>query len=193
MSIEIRLVEEKDAPFIVELRRNPKLNRFLSPTSPNVTDQEQWINGYKQRESEKKEFYFLISENGENRGLYRIYNINNFSFTIGSWLFTKCDQVNLPILSDLVLSDFGFNLLKLPVLLYDVRKENRKVIHYHLLKNPLIYNEDELNFYYLLQNKDWENSRNSVLSFFHLPEAEFNSLKSKLNQIFKNHDQIFRP
>jgi hypothetical protein len=183
MNIEIRFVEIKDAPFIVELRNNPRLNQYLSPTSAIITDQEEWIKAYKQREALKKEFYFLILENGYKRGLYRIYHINNYSFTIGSWLFTKCEYVNLPILTDLLFSDFGFSSLKLPVLLFDVRKENRKVIQYHLLKNPIIYSEDELNYYYLLQLKDWAELKNAVLSYFNISENEFNLLKLKLNKI----------
>lgn len=181
MNIEIRFVEPDDASFIIELRNNPKLNRFLSPTSSEIVDQVKWIKDYKNREAEQKEFYFIVSENGIKRGLYRLYHINKFSFTIGSWLFTKCEQPNLPILTDLIVSDFGFNFLKLPILLYDVRKENRKVIQYHLLKEPLIYNEDELNYFYLLQHKNWAKAKDNVLLFFSIPETEFNSYRLNLN------------
>ena len=32
MDYKIRLIEETDADFIVKLRNNPKLNRYLNPT-----------------------------------------------------------------------------------------------------------------------------------------------------------------
>jgi len=43
MNCKIKLIEEEDADFIVKLRNNPKLNRYLNPTSSNVVDQIKWI------------------------------------------------------------------------------------------------------------------------------------------------------
>lgn len=177
MIYSIRLVDIEDAAFILDLRNNPKLNRFLNPTSSNIEDQINWIKAYKKKESEKKEFYFIILENGIKRGLYRLYNINNFSFTIGSWIFDKCINQQLPILTDLIVSDYGFNSLKLPVMLIDIRKENRKVINYHSLKDPLCYNEDEENYYYLINAVEWENSKKKVLNFFGIEISLYETFK----------------
>ncbi len=177
MNYTIRLVNIEDAAFILGLRNNPKLNRFLNSTSSNVEDQINWIKAYKQRESEKKEFYFIILEDGVKRGLYRLYNINNYSFTIGSWLFDKCSNRHLPILTDLLISEYGFKSLKLPIMLFDIRKQNRKVINYHSLKNPLCFNEDEENFYYLIKSEDWENSKQNILTLFQIESSMYESLK----------------
>lgn len=177
MNYTIRLVDIEDAAFILDLRNNPKLNRFISQTSLNVEDQINWIKAYKKRESEKKEFYFIILENGIKRGFYRLYNINHFSFTIGSWIFDKCKNKQLPILTDLVVSEYGFKSLKLPVLLLDVRKQNKKVINYHSLKAPLCFNEDEENFYYLIKSEDWENSKKNILNFFGIEISAYETFK----------------
>ncbi len=177
MKYTIRLIENDDAAFILELRNNERLNRYLNVTSAKIEDQLNWIREYKIRESEKKEFYFIIIENGIKRGLYRLYKINSVSFTIGSWLFNKCENKNLPILSDLVISDFGFSNLKNPILLFDVRKDNRRVIQYHSLKMPLCYNEDELNNYYLIQSTNWEKAKASVLSFLDIKNDDYEELK----------------
>lgn len=137
MNYKIRLVEEEDADFIVGLRNNSKLNRHLSSTSARVEDQVKWIKDYKLKEKKKEEFYFIVFENGLRRGLYRIYKINCVSFIIGSWLFDSCENKVLPILTDLLMADIGYYELNKPILLLDVRKDNRKVIQYHALKHPL--------------------------------------------------------
>ena len=143
MNLSIRLVEEYDASFIVDLRNNSKLNRYLNSTSANIEDQIQWIRKYKINEQLKKEFYFVIQENGIKRGLYRIYKINNVSFTVGSWLFDSCENNELPILTDLVIGDFGFYELNKSIMLFDVRKKNIKVIklydvNFHLRKDGFL-------------------------------------------------------
>ena len=190
MSIEIRLVETEDAPFIVELRNDPRLGRYLSKTSSSITEQEKWIIDYKEREALKEEFYFLISENGIKRGLYRLYNINKYSFTIGSWLFAKCEILNLPIFIDIIISDFGFDVLNIPILLFDVRKENKKVIHYHLLKRPLIYYEDNLNLYCLLKREKWEDTKGRVAHFFNISNNELNTMREILHQTIRIYGKI---
>ena len=186
MNFMIRLVEEEDASFIVGLRNNPKLNRYLSQTSASVDNQINWIRNYKIKEKNNEEFYFIVFENGLRKGLYRLYHINSASFTIGSWLFDSCENKNLPILTDLLMGDIGIYGLNKPVLLFDVRKDNRKVIRYHALKNPLFYTEDELNYWYLLKENEWEASKINVMSFFGInPEIykEFKDLYNCSNNI----------
>ncbi|HEY5592757.1 MAG TPA: GNAT family N-acetyltransferase [Paludibacter sp.] len=178
MNFKIRLIEEEDADFILKLRNNPKLNRYLSPTSISVDDQIKWIINYKKKEKNEKEFYYVIFENGTKKGLYRLYNINNVSFTIGSWLFDVCEDKQLPVITDLLMADIGYYELNKKVLLFDVRKENKKVIQYHALKNPLIYSDDELNNYYLLTKEHWDESKQNVLSFFGISQLMFESFKT---------------
>jgi len=181
MHNEIRLVREEDAEFIVKLRTDSRLTRFLSKTSSNVEKQVEWIKEYIKKEEKQEEFYFLILENGIKRGLYRLYKINNISFTIGSWLFDVCENKKIPIMTDLIIADFGYYKLNKDILLLDVRKENKKVINYHLLKKPLIYTEDELNYYYLIIKQQWEKSKNNILFYFEINPKEYNSFKNNFN------------
>ena len=171
MSYKIRLVEIEDTSFIIKLRSNPKLNKHLNKTSPSVENQINWIKEYKKREDKKEEFYFIVLENGIKRGLYRLYNVNKYSFTIGSWLFDNCIYKQLPIISDLLISEYGFKILGLPIMLFDIRKQNRKVINYHSLKEPLCYNENDENLYYLIKSEDWTNSKKNIMSFFGIEQA----------------------
>lgn len=178
MNCDIRLIEEADAKFILSLRNNPKLNRFLNPTSSSIDDQINWIKNYKIKEKKQEELYFIIFENGIRKGLYRLYKINSISFTIGSWLFDSCDNTNLPIMIDLIMADIGFFNLGKKILLFDVRKDNKKVIRYHSLKTPLQYSEDDLNNYYLITSDNWERARAQVFSFFNINMNDYENIKA---------------
>ena len=50
--ISVRLVEEDDAEFILKLRTNRKLSRYLHKTDADIEKQIQWIRNYKKRELE---------------------------------------------------------------------------------------------------------------------------------------------
>ena len=185
MNYKIRFVEEEDAEFIVELRNDPKRNRYLSRTSGSIEDQQNWIRSYKFREKELQELYFIVFENNTRKGLYRLYEINDVSFTFGSWLFIKCENNQLSIATDLFLSDYGFYILNKSIVLFNIRKQNRKVIQYHSLKIPLLYTEHDLDNYYLIQKDNWEKSKENVLLYFGIDKNEYkllsDSFSSQLN------------
>lgn len=181
MKYMIRFVEEEDASFIVKLRNNPSLSRYLNSTSVNIDDQVNWIRNYKIKEKNNKEYYFIIFENGIRKGLYRLYNINNVSITIGSWLFDSCEYKYLPILTDLLMWDIVFYGLNKPVILFETHKGNRSVIQYINLKKSFLYNEDELQFWYLLKSSDWEASKMNVMTFFGISPTLYQEFKEFYN------------
>ena len=74
--IEVRLVNENDASFILGLRTDPRLERFISETSSKLEHQTKWIENYKLREKEGKEYYFIYYYKEEPVGVNRIYNID---------------------------------------------------------------------------------------------------------------------
>ena len=89
-----RYVEETDTEFILSLRTNKKLGKFLSPTMNDIQQQKKWIKAYKIRESNKEDFYFItLDEFGNKLGLTRIYNFDQDLFEFGSWIFAKNSQI----------------------------------------------------------------------------------------------------
>ena len=115
------------------------------------------------------------------KGLFRLYNINNVSVTIGSWVFDSCENKMLPILADLLMCDIGFYGLNMPILLVDVRKDNRKVIKYTSFKKPFCYFEDEITFWYLLKAEEWEASKTNIMSFSEINQETYNEFKNLYN------------
>ena len=89
-NINFRTVEVEDAEFIYNMRQNENKTKYLSKVTGDVKSQKEWIKNYKQREENKKEFYFVIeSKNEEKLGLVRMYDFKDDSFCWGSWLLKK--------------------------------------------------------------------------------------------------------
>ncbi len=155
----LRLVEEKDAEFVIQLRTDEKRSKYISTTDVSVEVQRDWINAYKVRENQGKEYYF-IGCNNDNKpfGTIRLYNISENSFTYGSWLSMKGDDSRLPILLETLCRLWAFNELTLETCLFDVRKLNKKVNKYHRMFNPEKIDENKLDIFYRLNKGNFLNS-----------------------------------
>lgn len=162
--IKLRPVEISDARFILELRTNPELNKYLSFTENNLDNQIEWIKKYKEREIKGEEFYFIAEDiNGNCYGTTRIYNFIKDSFETGSWLFSKSTPQGLAIKADIIGREFGFDMLKVNFCHFEVKKNNKTVVRYHLGYEPDLINEDEQNFYFKLSKEKFENHKNKLL------------------------------
>lgn len=153
--LHVRLVREEDAEFIVRLRTDSRMSRYIHSTSDSVEKQRQWIVDYRQRESEGKEYYFIFSIDHENVGLARLYNIENGKFTSGSWL--SCSEViGGGVLCDILSREIAFELYPDSINYFDIRKGNRNVIRYAQSYHPTLYKEDEENLYFFTDKKNFE-------------------------------------
>lgn len=154
--IILRFVELSDAAFIVNIRSSSKNQRFISKTSNSVEEQKKWIERYKLREAKNKEFYYVFMDDKNNRwGTYRLYNIGEDSFTIGSWVAHPDTPKKLAIKADLIMKKIGFTMLNKPICNFDVRKLNKTVVRYHLMFEPTKIAEDELNYFYKIDYKSY--------------------------------------
>ena len=154
-NINLRLVEETDADFIIGIRTDASKSRFISETNLDVEKQKFWIREYKKREKVGEEFYLIaIDEDGVEFATYRLYDKRENSIEIGS--FVSKPLYNNPInvikvdviLKAYVFEELGFNNLK-----FEVRKENKSVINYHKKFHPTLIDEDELNYYFVLEKE----------------------------------------
>jgi hypothetical protein len=165
--LNFRLVVEDDAEFIVGLRTNKKLSRYISSTDSSVQNQVNWIRNYKHREAEGKEYYILFEDgNKEKLGLVRLYKIEGKSFTAGSWLVSPDADEMVGIKSDLFLLVFSFEELKLEECFIDMRKENKKLVRYHS-KFFKQYKEDADNLYMVMDIPAYEIKREYLTKILH--------------------------
>lgn len=157
--ITLKPVELSDAKFILDLRTNESKSRFISDTDYNIEAQENWIKKYKIREDKNEEFYFIAEDtDGEDFATYRLYNLNLVDKTIeiGSFI-SKPNYPNAMniIRLDILIKEFAFEVLKMDKIVFEVRKKNTSVVNYHKKFNPVITNEDDLNYYFELTQSNF--------------------------------------
>jgi len=156
-NINMRTVNEEDSEFIFFIRKNKNKNKFLSQINGTVENQKEWIINYKQREKKEKEFYFVIeSKKKEKLGLVRMYDFQNNSFCWGSWLIKEDAPKTTSIESVLQVYEFGFYKLGFKRSHFDVRKGNDKVVAFHKRFGAKIIDENELDYFFDYQKKDYE-------------------------------------
>lgn len=144
----LRLIEETDAQFVLDLRTKEKA-KYLSKTDNNLENQIKWIKNYKDREKSAKEFYFVIeNRTNEKIGLVRAYNIEYNSATSGSWIMIDNSPIENVLESNLLIYEFIFEYLKKDKLLFDVRKDNKKVWKFHKSYGAIQIDEDELDYFF---------------------------------------------
>lgn len=156
-NINMRTVEVTDAEFIYSMRQNEVKTKYLSKVSGTTESQKEWIKYYKQRESEKQEFYFLIeSKENVKLGLVRMYDFKDSSFCWGSWLIKEDAPKTTAIESALQIYEFGFYSLGFEKSHFDVRKGNDKVIAFHQRFGAKIVAENELDYFFNFDKNDYE-------------------------------------
>lgn len=162
--VNLRLVEETDAGFIVKIRTDTKLGQHISSTSTEITDQVNWIKEYKKREKAGTEYYFIFEDSRQNAwGTVRLYNFSGKKFTIGSWVCLPNNKDNIAIKAWLLSVQFGFEVLNFEVLQFDIRKKNTAVLLYANMYKPRKINEDELNYFFELEKEAFYSNREKVV------------------------------
>jgi RimJ/RimL family protein N-acetyltransferase len=164
----LRLVEESDAEFIVDIRTDSSKSKFISFTNSNIEEQKKWIREYKNREKAEEEFYYIaIDENDEKFATYRLYNKNNNSIEVGSFVSKPFYKIALNVIKvDVILKTYVFEVLGYNSLNFEVRKNNKSVIIYHNKFKPQLTKEDDLNYYFKLEKDSFFANKNKFEKLF---------------------------
>ncbi len=174
--IVLRTVQVDDAEFILKLRTDAKLGQYISYTEPSVDIQKKWIENYKVREEAGQEFYYIAEDlSGTKYGTIRIYDFDEKSFEIGSWLFRPDSPIGMAIKAQFIGFETGFKLLNAEYCRLEIRKKNKAVLQYMKGFTTGEVKEDELNYYFKL-TKDNYIKRKSQISFLN-SEPKINTSK----------------
>lgn len=168
MGLEVRLVDEKDVDYILSLRTNKHLTRFIHLTDDNRGKQLDWIRSYKKREQEGREYYFIYFHEGKPIGLNRIYNIYEYYGTIGSWICNPNNETEVSLATYMLMFDLMFDHIKLDITLFDVRKENKHVWKLHKMLGAQLVGESEIDFYFTLNKVTYYKNRINIINLFNL-------------------------
>ncbi len=166
--IHVRLVNEGDAEFILQLRTDEKLGRFIHSTDNDLQKQIEWIREYKKREQEGLEYYFIYSYKEECFGLNRIYNRTKDNATTGSWICKPGMNINEVIASFLIERDIYFEILGYPYVVFDVRKQNHKVLRMHQRFPIELIKENEQNYFFKLTLSGYLKGRQRLIKLLNI-------------------------
>jgi RimJ/RimL family protein N-acetyltransferase len=160
-NISIREVEIDDAHFILELRQ--KRGKYLSPVSPSLDKQIDWIKNYKERKKDAREYYFIIeNEYLVPAGTVRIYNINKAesSFSFGSFIIDS-DKIKkyASLESMTMIFDYAFNELGLKTCFFDCRKNNFHANQFYSRYGANVLGEDDIDIFYSYDADHFNNSK----------------------------------
>lgn len=130
MRYRLRPVTLEDAPFIVALRTDPLLNRFVHEISGRVEDQASWIQGYLLRPDD---YYFIVedADSSEPQGTIGLYHAKSESKNAewGRWILKRGSMAALE--SAWLIYEAGFSELQLANLCSRTLAENRAVVSFH--------------------------------------------------------------
>jgi len=126
-AFRLRPVSVDDAAFIVALRTDPVLGKYLHATSPDIDDQRAWTKRYYEREGD---WYFVVEQRATSdpQGAVAIYNYDADQKIAewGRWILKKGSLAALE--SAALIYDVGFDQLGLE-LMYS-RTANKLVVSF---------------------------------------------------------------
>ncbi len=126
--LRLRPVRRSDAAFIVALRSDPALSRYLHPVSPRVEDQETWLDAYFERDGD---YYFVVEgrASGDPEGTIGIYDVAGGTAEWGRWVLAR-GSLAAPE-SVLLLYRAAFESLGLDSVCCRTVADNARVVSFH--------------------------------------------------------------
>jgi RimJ/RimL family protein N-acetyltransferase len=125
--INIRSVLVDDAPFIVGIRNNNKLNKFINPVDKSIELQRCWIEEQNKRAND---YYFIIEDKSKvPLGTISLYKILDDQGEWGRWVSVGNPIQNIE--SAILIHDFAFINLKLNLVYSKVIDENVHVLNFN--------------------------------------------------------------
>lgn len=166
--LKVRLAKESDTDFIMSLRTDAELSRFIHKTDNDVQKHLEWFRRYKQRESEARDYYFIYFKDDKPVGLNRIYNVYDYYGTIGSWLCAPSNEVEVSMATHLFLHDIIFEVLGLDLTIFDVRKANKHVWKLHKMTGAQKVGESDIDFFFVTTKTDYFSRKEGLLEILNL-------------------------
>lgn len=127
----LRTATDEDATFVLDLRTDPTLARFLNPTDGDVGKQEAWISA--KRAAADDVAFIIENSDGTSIGTVSIYHIDFAlgAFCWGRWIIQPGSLMTAAIESMLLVYTQAFEIMGLELSVFDVRNGNSKVLSFH--------------------------------------------------------------
>jgi len=160
----LRLIRPEDADYVHALRTDPAYNRHLSEVRGTADDQRRWIEGYKAREADLRELYYVIErKDGIRCGLVRLYDISADSFTWGSWILDHNKPQKAALESAVLVYDVGFTRLGCSCAVFEVRASNTHTENFHRRFGAVETHREEQDIFFTYRRSQFETDRDGYL------------------------------
>lgn len=166
--LKVRLATEADTDFIMSLRTDSELSKFIHKTDHDVQKHLEWFRKYKLREAEARDYYFIYFKDDKPVGLNRIYNVYEYYGTIGSWLCSPANEVEVSMATHFFLHDIIFEVIGLDLTIFDVRKGNKHVWKLHKMTGALLVGESDIDYYFVTTKAEYMKRRENLLEILNL-------------------------
>lgn len=164
-NLTLRLIQPDDADYVHALRINPTYNRHLSEVRGTAEDQRRWIEGYKAREVDRRELYYVIQrKDGTRCGLVRLYDTSADSFTWGSWILDHNKTPKAALESAVLSFGVGFDHLGLSLAHVDVRIGNDRALAFYKRLGMSEVRRDATDIYFTYPRSRFEADRAGYLA-----------------------------
>ncbi len=138
-------VAKQDASFILKLRTNVKIAKYLNYVENSLAKQEAWIAKYL---TDQNQAYFIIyDKNDSPLGMVRLYGSQGEAFSWGSWLLKPGSPVFSGIESALIVYQYAL-FLGFQKAYFDVRRGNVRVCRFHERFGAKKTSENEQDIFY---------------------------------------------
>jgi len=164
--LQLRTAVEDDAEFVLSLRLDPGLSRFIGETDPSVEKQRDWI-AHKRKE---KDDYHMIVEgnNGNSLGVVAVYNIDwtQSTFEWGRWILHPDSPKSTANESALLCYKLGFDILGIQKSVFGVIAENAKVRSFHMKLGARLLHEKEGDEWFYFTPEDFEKAKQRFRRYY---------------------------
>ena len=129
-NFRLRPIVDTDAAFVVRLRSENALNRYLHTVSTKIEDQLNWLQHYYKREGD---YYFVVErrDNGVAEGLISIYDID-FDKGCGEWGRWIMQPSSVAAIESVwLIYRISFEFIRLATVYCRTVANNKKVVSFH--------------------------------------------------------------
>ena len=169
-NLYLKEVSVKDVDYILKLRTDKSLSKYLNHTPKNKNKQIVWLNEYFVRRQKNEEFYFIFQIKKKkiykNLGFARIIKLKDNTFHFGGWILQKNTKPWIALECCLSIYEYAFNYLNYKKCLLWINLKNLDVIKYHKTLGAKYVRKDKKEVYLKFNLIDYIKLKKKFKYFF---------------------------
>ena len=158
-NLYLKEVSIKDVNYILKLRTDKFLSKYLNHTPKNKNKKLVWLKEYIIRRKNKTEFYFIFQlkkkTNFKNLGFARIIKLKKDTFHFGGWILQKNTKPWVALECCLSIYEYAFNHLNYKKCLLWINLKNLDIIKYHKFLGAKYIKKDKKEIFLRFNSKDF--------------------------------------